>query len=197
MAAQTPTSPARQAIIESAQRAMARKGYSAVGLSEILAGADVPKGSFYHWFASKDAAGEAVMEHYFAEYLAEMDATFADPGADAATRLMAYWADWRRTQSVDDCQGRCLAVKLGAEVADLSESMRLALKRGTAGIVDRLEQVVRDGVADGSLVVGMEPRPLAHALYDMWLGASVIAKINRSTASLDDAEATTRHLLGL
>jgi len=197
MPTETSTPPARQAIIDSAQRAMAHKGYSAVGLNEILAGAGVPKGSFYHWFASKDAAGEAVMEHYFAEYLAEMDATFAAPDTDAAQRLLTYFDGWRETQSVDDCQGKCLAVKLGAEVADLSEPMRLALKRGTSAIVDRLEQVIRAGVTDGSLTIAVEPRRLAEALYDLWLGASVIAKINRSTSSMDATGATTRHLLGL
>jgi TetR/AcrR family transcriptional repressor of nem operon len=193
----TPTQPTRQAIIASARIAMARKGYSAVGLNAVLADADVPKGSFYHYFASKDAAGEAVLEDYFAEYLADMDRVFAAPDADAAQRLMSYWDGWRQTQSADDCQGRCLAVKLGAEVADLSDPMRLALKRGTTAIVDRLERAIRGGIADGSLSVGMGPRQLAEALYDLWLGASVMAKIHRTEASFDAAEATTRHLLGL
>lgn len=197
MPAPSTTQPTRQAIIDSAQRAMAHKGYTGVGLNAVLADAGVPKGSFYHYFASKDACGEAVLEHYFADYLAGMDATFADPDTDAAGRLMAYWADWRVTQSFDDCQGKCLAVKLGAEVADLSEPMRLALKRGTAGIVERLERAIRAGATDGSLTVGMDPGRLAPALYDLWLGASVIAKIHRSTAPLDDAEAATRQLLGL
>ena len=40
---------------------MGRKGYSGVGLTEILTAAGVPKGSFYHYFASKDAFGEAMV----------------------------------------------------------------------------------------------------------------------------------------
>jgi TetR/AcrR family transcriptional repressor of nem operon len=38
---------------------------------------------------------------------------------------------------------------------------------------------------------------MAQALYDMWLGASVMAKIHRSLAPLDTAAAMTRHLLHL
>jgi TetR/AcrR family transcriptional repressor of nem operon len=72
-----PTAPGatdtRRAILDAAQRIMAHKGYAAVGINEVLAGAGVPKGSFYHYFASKDAFGEAMMKSYFQEYLADMD----------------------------------------------------------------------------------------------------------------------------
>jgi TetR/AcrR family transcriptional repressor of nem operon len=108
---------------------------------------------------------------------------------------MAYWHDWRQTQSLDECQGKCLAVKLGAEVADLSESMRLALKEGTDAIVSRIERTIAAGLEDGSVSIDSDPRTLAQVLYDLWLGASVMAKIHRSVAPLDTALAATRGLL--
>ncbi|MGP3921215.1 TetR/AcrR family transcriptional regulator [Nonomuraea sp. 10N515B] len=193
----TRTTDARRIILDTAQRIMARKGYSAVGINEVLAGAGVPKGSFYHYFASKDAFGEALLKDYFADYLADMDRVLAPSGQSSAERLMAYWEQWRQTQSVEECQGKCLAVKLGAEVADLSESMRLALKEGTSAIVDRIEQLITSGLEDGSLSVDGEARDVAQALYDMWLGASVMAKIHRSPAPLDTVTAVTRKLLHL
>ncbi|SES07964.1 transcriptional regulator, TetR family [Lentzea xinjiangensis] len=196
MPATTRSTDTRRSILDAAQRIMAHKGYSAVGLTEVLAEAGVPKGSFYHFFASKDAFGEALLKSYFADYLADMDRvlTRAEP---AAERLMAYWEQWRRTQSVDECQGRCLAVKLGAEVADLSEAMRLVLKTGTDAIVGRIERMIAAGVEDGSLSVDNDARTTAQALYDMWLGASVMAKIHRSLAPLDVTMTVTRQLLHL
>jgi TetR/AcrR family transcriptional repressor of nem operon len=186
---------ARRNILDAARRIMAHKGYSAVGLNEVLAQAGVPKGSFYHYFASKDAFGEALLQNYFEQYLADMDRTLAQPGLSAAERLMAYWKSWRETQSVDDCQGQCLVVKLAAEVSDLSEPMRLALKEGTDAIIDRLERTIASGLTDGTIEVGGSPRETAQTLYDMWLGASVMAKIHRDIASLDAAMAMTRRLL--
>lgn len=176
---------------------MSRKGFAAVGLSEVLAEAGVPKGSFYHYFSSKDAFGEAMMQNYFVEYLTDMDGILAEPNTTAAQRLMNYFDYWRTTQSLDDCQGKCLAVKLGAEVSDLSESMRSALKQGVTAIIDRIEATIRNGKDDGSLDLDTEPRATAEVLYDLWLGASVITKINRSTAPLDTAIAATRQLLHL
>ncbi|GHF64997.1 TetR/AcrR family transcriptional repressor of nem operon [Amycolatopsis bartoniae] len=197
MARTARTVDTRRSILDVAQRIMARKGYSAVGINEVLAEAGVPKGSFYHYFASKDAFGEALLKAYFDEYIADMDRVLRQPGRSAAERLAAYWQQWRETQSLDDCQGKCLAVKLGAEVADLSESMRLALKEGTDAIVDRLERTIAEGLADGSITIDGEPRGTAQALYDMWLGASVMAKIHRSLAPLDTATTATGQLLGL
>ncbi|MFH9552686.1 TetR/AcrR family transcriptional regulator [Streptomyces sp. NPDC017435] len=197
MPAATRTTDTRRIVLDAAQRIMARKGYSAVGINEVLAEAGVPKGSFYHYFASKDAFGEAMLKSYFADYLTDMDGILARPDQSAAERLMAYWQQWRQTQSLEECQGRCLAVKLGAEVADLSEPMRLALKEGTSAVVDRIEQAITGGLEDGSLSVDGEAREVAEALYDMWLGASVMAKIHRSLAPLDTVTATTRRLLHL
>jgi AcrR family transcriptional regulator len=117
----------RENIIAVGQRLIGAKGFSAVGLNEILSEAGVPKGSFYHYFGSKDAFGVAMLESYFEEYLDDLDQTLAQPGLNMAQRLMNYWRIWQETQSFFDCQGKCLAVKLGAEVADMSEAMRATL----------------------------------------------------------------------
>ena len=189
------TSDVRTEILQVGQRIMAAKGYSGVGLNEILTAAGVPKGSFYYYFGSKDAFGEALLENYFEDYLAEMDRTFDQPALNAAERLMKYWRLWQDTQSFEDCQGKCLAVKLGVEVADLSETMRSVLKRGTSGITGRLARVIEAGVAEGSFVIDEDPDSVAQSLYQLWVGASVMVKITRSPQPFDTAMVSTRHLL--
>lgn len=184
-------------ILDVAQQILPRKGFAAVGVNEILTAAGVPKGSFYHFFGSKDAFGEAVMQAYYADYLANMDRILAEPGLTAAQRLMNYWQYWREMQSENECQGKCLTVKLGAEVSDLSESMRLALKEGTTAMIDRVEQTITAGLKDGSLTVDGTARETAHALYDMWLGASLIVKIRRDTSPFDTTMSVTRQVLHL
>ncbi|MBC3362441.1 TetR/AcrR family transcriptional regulator [Pseudomonas sp. SWRI154] len=191
------TTDVRQEILDVGQRIMAAKGYSAVGLNEILATAGVPKGSFYHYFGSKDAFGEALLESYFEAYLAELDEVLALPGLTMAQRLMKYWDIWQQTQSFQDCQGKCLAVKLGVEVADLSETMRAVLKRGTSGITDRIAQAIETGVAQGSLETAGEPHAVAQSLYQLWVGASVMVKITKSVQPFETAMSTTRQILNL
>ncbi|MEZ0332016.1 MAG: TetR/AcrR family transcriptional regulator [Methylophilaceae bacterium] len=187
----------RQHTLETAQKIISRKGYSAVGLSEILSAADVPKGSFYYYFKSKDAFGEALLQNYFEEYLSDMDKIFSEANLTMGQRLMNYWEYWLESQATFDCQGKCLAVKLAAEVADLSEAMRLALKSGTAGIISRLANVIEGGITDGSLKIEADPESLAQTLYQMWLGASLMAKINRNMDPMNNAMAVTKDMLHL
>lgn len=191
------TSDVRDNILATGQRLMAGKGYSAVGLNEILTAAGVPKGSFYHYFGSKDAFGEALLDSYFEDYLAEIDVTLALPGLSMAQRVLRYFEVWQQTQSFFDCQGKCLAVKMAAEVADLSEAMRLSIRRGTSGIVSRLAAAIEAGVAEGSLAVSGDATTTARSLYQLWLGASIMVKIERNVAPFATAMQSTRDMLHL
>lgn len=186
----------RRHILEVAQPLLLSKGFTAVGLTEILAAAQVPKGSFYHYFDSKESFGEAVLEDYFSDNLTRMDDLLAQPGT-AAQRLIAYFVDWLDSQTGDEAQSRCFVVKLGAEVCDLSETMRAALERGTDRVIDRLARCIDSGGSDGSLPKAPDARAVGAALYQRWLGASLLAKIARDRAPLDAAMADTRRLLGL
>lgn len=185
----------REHILSTGQRIMAGKGFSAVGLKEILDESEIPKGSFYYYFSSKEDFGVAMLEHYFKDYLADLVDTLAQPDVTHAQRLMNYWLKWRETQSFFDCQGKCLAVKLGAEVADLSDKMRMTLMHGTAGIISRLSDALEAGAAEGSLTFEGEPVKVAESLYQLWIGASVMVKIVRSSTPFDAALMMTRQAL--
>ncbi len=185
----------RQVILHTARRIVLAKGYAAVGINEVLAESGVPKGSFYHYFESKDAFGTSLMQDYFDDYFAAMDRFVSDSRQTAAEHLMQYWQYFYDTQIQDNCQGGCLIVKLGAEIADLSEAMREVTKAGTARIVARIEAMITAGLNDGSLTIEGTPAATAETLYDLWLGASVIAKIHGSPGQLDRAMSSTRHVL--
>lgn len=191
-----PQPEARRHIIEAAHPLFASKGFTAVGLSEVLAAAKIPKGSFYYYFSSKEAFGEVVLEAYFTDYLSRMEVLLAAPGT-SAQRLLGYFEDWLASQLDEEARGRCLVVKLGAEVCDLSGSMRAALERGTHGIIDRLARCLEAGREDGSLTAPPDTRVVAIMLYQTWLGAGLLAKISRDRTPLDTAMVGTRLLLGL
>jgi TetR/AcrR family transcriptional repressor of nem operon len=190
------TKSARQTILETAQSIVGAKGFSAVGLNEILQAADVPKGSFYHYFHSKDAFGVVLLDTYFDHYVQGMAQLFDAPGLSQHAKLMRYWQCWIDNQTGCTDAGKCLAVKLGAEVSDLSEPMRLALDRGTSRTIALLADAIGRGVEDGSLTVTQAPQSLARSLYALWLGTSVMSKITRTSAPFDQALLLTRQLLG-
>lgn len=185
----------RQHILDTARDIIACKGFAAVGLNEILQAANVPKGSFYHYFSSKDAFGQALLESYFSDYMLELEVLEVGAGVSASQRLLSYLENWLETQSTSDGDGKCLAVKLAAEVSDLSEPMRVVLCNGTEQVVTRLSNVMREAVVDGSLPADTNAQDLATMLYHLWLGACLRAKITRDRKPLDSALNTTRGLL--
>ncbi len=168
----------RQHILATGRGIIMGKGYSGVGLNEILSAAGVPKGSFYHYFKSKELFGKALLEDYVATYLAELDAMLAADGKPGLARLMRYWDSW-----------------LVLAVADLSDAMREVLLQGTNRIVQRLADCIADGLADGSIRAGTVPQQAALALYEMWLGAALLTKLRREPSALHNAMLATRAML--
>jgi len=184
----------RQHILDTGLGIFAGKGFASVGLNELLKAAGVPKGSFYHYFESKEQYGQALLEDYFEHYLADIDSLFAVEAASGDERLMRYWQRWMDRQCDDCAEQKCLVVKLAAEVADLSDAMRLTLRDGTERIISRIAQVIEEGVGDASLPA-LEARPTAQALYQLWLGASLIGKLQRTSQAFENAMRHTRQLL--
>jgi len=166
-----------------------------------LTAAQVPKGSFYHYFKSKELFGEALLEDYFNTYLVQIDDLLSESGKNSAQRFMSYWQAWLNASMLaedgESTQCQCLAVKLGAEVSDLSETMRLSLQQGTDQIIAKLAACIEAGRSDGSLASDLVPKESAQMLYQMWLGASLLSKIRRSPEALSCAMSATRQFLRL
>lgn len=187
----------RQHILGTSREVILGKGFSAVGLTELLSAAGVPKGSFYHYFKSKESFGEALLEDYFDKYLNRLDEILKPDGRSAAERLMGFWSLWTDTESACEFGSRCLVVKLGAEVSDLSEPMRAVLRDGTERIVARLSQCLAEGIKDGSLPQDLKPVQASLALYELWLGATLMTKLRHDSYAFKNALVVTRQLLNL
>ncbi len=161
----------------------------------MLSTAGVPKGSFYHYFRSKEEFGQALLEEYFQEYIGRVDIVMAAEGT-GAERLLGYLRYWAQTQAFDHPEEKCLVVKLGAEVCDLSEDMRTELEEGTALIIQRITRCVEQGMTDGSISTTQDAPTLAESLYQLWLGASLLVKVRKTTTPFETALITSERLLG-
>lgn len=191
------TSNTRQQLIDVAKEIILGKGFSAVGLNEILTAANVPKGSFYHYFASKEAFGNALLVDYFDNYTAKLASDLQIPHMLPTERLRAYFLHWLITQSNDITKDKCLVVKLSAEVADLSESMRATLQSGTQKVIDLLQGCLQEAV-DLKAINCVEPAEVvAQELYFMWLGATLITKVQHTRNALACAMRATEKRLNL
>lgn len=194
-AASPPHTDTREHILSTAEPLVLGKGFTALGLTELLSAAGVPKGSFYHYFRSKEQFGQALLERYFANYDARLASHFAAEPGRMRDRLLSYFAGWITQACQADSHGSCLAVKLAGEVCDLSEPMREALAVGMAQVCARLADAIARAAAEGSLAACADPAALADALYAMWLGAALRTKVMRDSSPLVRALADTEQRL--
>ncbi|RJE79929.1 TetR/AcrR family transcriptional regulator [Paracoccus sp. JM45] len=186
---------ARTHILDTGRRLVAQRGYTAVGLGQLLAEAEVPKGSFYHYFTSKEGYGCALLDRYVRDYEANLAATLDNGQLSGRDRVLDYFADWQGRQGGDDAQQKCLIVKLAAEVADLSPDMRAILQQGVQGIIAKLSDALVQAGRDESMVAVDDPEALATTLYQLWLGASLMAHLSQDNAPFHHAMAQSRTLL--
>ncbi|PTB33659.1 TetR/AcrR family transcriptional regulator [Photobacterium phosphoreum] len=187
----TKTNDTRQHILDIGYQLVVTKGFTNVGLSEILKTAAVPKGSFYHYFKSKEQFGEALIQHYFEQYLEHVNAILVKGTGTGFDRLTDYFSRWLIIDNGTCNANKCVVVKLSAEVSDLSESMREALKNGAYSIVNLIALCIDDGIKDGSITV-KDSQLAAQTLYQLWLGASLFYKISQDLNVLQQALVTTK-----
>lgn len=185
----------RNHLLDTGSQIILGRGFSAVGLAEILGTAEVPKGSFYHYFASKEAFGVAMLQRYFAEYQAQLRQRLTREDGSAHDRLLGYYQQWIANHQANCSGGGCLAVKLSGEVADLSEPMREALAEGMQAVCALIADCIRQGQQEGSISAAQPAPELGAALYSLWVGSALLSKVQRSLLPLQHALQQTRLLL--
>lgn len=176
----------REHILNTGEQLCVQSGFNGTGLIELLKKADVPKGSFYYYFPSKEAFGVAMLERYFARYVQNLSAFLAEHQGDARQRVLEYYQQscnwWQENQFAG-----CLSVKLSAEVCDLSEEMRNALAAGSAALIGVLTSTLEKAHQQEKLSLTVSASAAAESLYMLWLGASLQCKIRRDSAPLQTA----------
>lgn len=190
----TKTKQTRQHILDMGYELIVAKGFTSVGLSQLLKHAQVPKGSFYYYFKSKEQFGEALITDYFEKYMERLNTLFADKNLSANERLLTYLRRWIEFDQGICGAERCLVVKLSAEVSDLSEPMRLALNKGANHVVSAIAQCIENGINDRSINVHCA-KETAESLYKIWLGGSILYKLSKDVSGLRNTFKQTEQIL--
>lgn len=176
----------REHLLDTGELLCLQRGFHGMGLIELLKQAEVPKGSFYHYFQSKEVFGVAMLERYFARYHQRLQDYLGAHQDDYRQRVLDYYH-----QSLSYCEENsfagCLSVKLSAEVCDLSETMRSALHAGSTALMETLKAALEKAQLQGTLHPDLNCSACAQILYTLWLGASLQSKICRDNAPLLNA----------
>jgi TetR/AcrR family transcriptional regulator, transcriptional repressor for nem operon len=173
-------------LIDAAVSLFAVKGFNSTGIAEILAQVKVPKGSFYHYFKSKEDLGLAVIDHYghiLCEGLATSLAT--NPGTPL-TRLHQYFTGVLAYFGEHFGRCNCLLGNLGQELALQSDAMRVAIYRHYQSVEAQIAACFEEAKQAGELAPSADAQLLARQLFAAWEGCLIRSKLEQTTQPLEE-----------
>ncbi|SJM93575.1 TetR/AcrR family transcriptional regulator [Crenothrix polyspora] len=161
-----------------------QQGYHGTGLKEILDAVNIPKGSFYNYFGSKENFAVEVIQHYINPYIEQLDNHLQNPYIDAHTALRRYFNGAIAELEKTNFKGGCLLGNLMGELGDSNEPCRIALQ----ATLNRYRNLLATGLAraqeEGSVRIDRTATELADLLLNTWQGALLRMKIEKSAAPL-------------
>ncbi|MNO47149.1 Transcriptional regulator AcuR [compost metagenome] len=174
----------REALIHCGTEILTEQGFSATGIDTVLKRVGVPKGSFYHYFASKDAFGKALLDHYARYFARKLDRWFLDTSLSPLQRLHGFVDDARQGMARHDFRRGCLVGNLGQEITVLPPGYRELIEAIFSNWQQRLSQCLREGQVQGEVASTADCDELAAFFWIGWEGAVLRARLVRSDAPL-------------
>lgn len=160
------------------------KGFQVSGINEVLERVGAPKGSFYHFFASKHEFGEAVIDAYAEYFQRKLDRLLGDTSRPALQRLAAFVEEAQKGMAKFDFRRGCLVGNLGQELGGLNDSFRSRLEAVLLSWESTTAECLREAAAAGDLASGDDADMLANYFWIGWEGAILRAKLTRSVAPM-------------
>ncbi|MCK7458675.1 TetR/AcrR family transcriptional regulator [Idiomarina aminovorans] len=174
----------RQHIIAIGADLISIHGFGSTGLNKILSEAQVPKGSFYHYFKSKNDFGLAVIETYAQDYEARMSETLANEELQPVDRLRNYLR--RSVEDLKSCDFSkgCLIGNLGQEMASQSALFRERLDAIFSDWEQRIARCLKAAQEAGQIGQNVDTDQMGAFILSGWQGSLLRAKVQRSMLPL-------------
>jgi TetR/AcrR family transcriptional regulator, transcriptional repressor for nem operon len=160
------------------------KGYHATGLKEILDTVQIPKGSFYTYFDSKERFAAEAVTHYIEPFIQRLSGHLQNPQLDGLAALKAYYSELIEEVAKSGFKGGCLLGNLMGEIGDTSPLCRDALLDAVARYADLQKTALERGQKDGSVRLDKSAKSMADLMLNGWQGALLRMKVEQSVAPL-------------
>jgi TetR/AcrR family transcriptional repressor of nem operon len=183
----------RHRILDAAYELMLAKGYAATGVNEVCSRAGVSKGSFYHFFQTKQECALAMMWHHMEEaeqMLGGLDVSRFEP-VEAALRYVQYVEDL----SSDVFKQGCLFGAFALELAETHPELRAEVAKVFSNLTDYYEAILEPVSRACSGPESPTGRELAEQLVTVIEGGVVLSKAHDDVRFMPQGLRLFRHYL--
>lgn len=174
-------------LLEKGTELLWSKGYNATSVNDIVKAADVPKGSFYFYFDSKEDFAVKAIEKYFDFNFGKINIILEDKTISPKERLFALY-DFRASMLKDelDCKMGCMASNLGNEMADHNDKIRAVINNKEQLILGIITNIIKEAQDLGEIKSKVNASDLAAFIEDAGKGAMVSMKEMQSAYPIDN-----------
>ncbi|WP_394848460.1 TetR/AcrR family transcriptional regulator [Pendulispora brunnea] len=174
----------RERLLSAGLEAMHARGYHATGIADVVERIEVPKGTFYNHFESKEAFGAAVTDAFFSGVLGALEPFVEDESRSPLERLRAYFDARIAVQQGRGYVKGCLLGNFGLECTDESELIRERLRAHFDVWAARIAACLAEAQECGQLRRDVSPDRLARFLITGWEGALLAMRVEKNAAPL-------------
>lgn len=192
MAKLAPKQIKKDKLLEQGVSLLLGKGYHATGLKEILDAVEIPKGSFYAYFGSKEQFAAEAIHHYIEPFIERLSRHLQNPQTDGLAALKAYYLELIGEVAKTGFKGGCLLGNLMGEIGDTSPLCRDALLDAVGRYSDLQKTALERGQRQGSVRLDRSAKSMADLMFNGWQGALLRMKVEQSVEPL---QAVCRDLL--
>ncbi len=180
----------RDRLLRQGMRSLYALGFNGTTVDAILESSQVPKGSFYHHFGSKESFARAVLDEYMAFQL-DLIRRWADRD-DLSTpeKLEGYFDEIVSLFVRSGFERACLAGKFSSELAASSETFRTQLNTGFARWKAGLGEMFARGQEIGEIRNDRTAEDLATTVLVLLQGGFVVALSDHDGRSLESVRTT-------
>jgi TetR/AcrR family transcriptional repressor of nem operon len=176
----------RERLLSEGVSLLMASGYHGTGLKEILDAVNIPKGSFYNYFSSKEDFAAEVIQHYIEPFNHRLNAYLHKPGLDALPALQFYLEELIDDLEKAEFKGGCLLGNLMGEIGDTSDVCRDSLRSAVQRYRDLYVLALRRAQQQGHIRIDKSAEKMADLLLNGFQGALLRMKIEKSVAPLTD-----------
>lgn len=175
-----PRRSTREHLIRCGVELCTESGFQNTGIEGVLRKASVPKGSFYHYFKSKQDFGLAVIDAYAQYFGDKLARVLEDETLSPLARLKRFVAEAETGMARHEYRRGCLVGNLGQELAGLNEAFRERLEEVLRGWEAQTAACLRLAQETGELASDADVKQLSEFFWIGWEGAILRAKLTRS-----------------
>lgn len=174
----------RQALIRYGTELLTGQGFASTGIDKLLRHLGVPKGSFYHYFPSKEAFGLAVVDNYREYFARKLDHWLGNESLSPLARLQGFMESAAQGMARHDFRRGCLAGNLSQEFGNTHPELARHLDETFRDWQARVAACLREAQRCGELPHDRNTEAWAEYFWTGWEGAVMRAKLTRSDAPL-------------